>query len=115
MNLLKLGSASWIIVLNLILTCVLIVVLIKNKERFINYPQMVNPMAIVPSETKSNETASANNNYAALLMFIQQNPQKSAKFITDIKQKFFKSSCEVRDNIDFANMAKMPNGMPFSA
>lgn len=119
MNLLKLGSASWIIVLNLILAFVLIVVLIRNTgqrgERFINYPQMVNPMAAVPSGTGSNEAASANNNYAALLMFIQQNPQKSAKFITDIKQKFFKPTCEVKDNIDFANMAKMPNGMPFSA
>ncbi len=114
MNLLKLGSAMWIIVLNLILAFILIAVLIGNTEHFINYPQMVNPMASVPSGTKSNEAASANNNYAALLMFIQQHPQTSAKFITDIKQKFFKPTCEVKDNIDFANIAKMSNGMPFS-
>jgi hypothetical protein len=76
---------------------------------------MVNPMAAAPSDTKSNEASSANNNYASLLMFIKQNPQTSAKFITDIKQKFFKPTCEVKDNIDFANIAKMPNGMPFSA
>jgi hypothetical protein len=75
---------------------------------------MPNPMAPIPSGTGSNEAASANNDYASLLMFIQQNPQKSAKFITDIKQKFFKPSCEVKDTIDFANLAKMPNGMPFS-
>ena len=115
MNLLHLGSSSWIVILNLILAIALIIVLLGNpRERFINYPQMPNPMASVPSGTDSNEAASANNDYASLLMFIKQNPQKSAKFITDIKQKFFKSSCEVKDTIDFANLAKMPGGMPFS-
>jgi hypothetical protein len=97
---------------------VLIIILIRDKglnmEHYINYPQMVNPMAHVPSGTGSDEASSANNNYAALLLFIKQNPQKSAKFITDIKQKFFKSTCEVKDNIDFANIAKISNGMPFS-
>jgi hypothetical protein len=116
MNLLKLGSSAWIIILNLILAITLVVVLFRNQEeRFMNYPQLPNPMASVQSGTSSNEAASANNNYAALLMFIQQNPQKSAKFITDIKQKFFKPSCEVKDMIDFANIAKMPSGMPFSS
>jgi hypothetical protein len=115
MNLLKLGSAAWIVILNLILAVTLVVVLLRSQgERFINYPQMPNPMAAVPSGTGSDEAAAANNNYAALLMFIQQNPKKSVKFITDIKQKFFKPSCEVKDMIDFANIAKLSNGMPFS-
>ena len=115
MNLLKLGSAAWIVILNLILAFTLVVVLFRSQgERFINYPQMPNPMAAVPSGTGSNEAAAANNDYAALLMFIQQNPKKSVKFITDIKQKFFKPSCEVKDMIDFANIAKLSNGMPFS-
>jgi hypothetical protein len=116
MNLLKLGSSAWIIILNLILAVTLVVVLFRSQwERFMNYPQMPNPLAAVPSTTDSSEASTANNNYAALLMFIKQNPQKSAKFITDIRQKFFKSSCEVKDTIDFPNIAKMPNGMPFSS
>lgn len=105
----------WIIILNLILAVTLINVLFRSqRERFMNYPQLSNPMSAVLNGTDSNEAATANNNYAALLMFIKQNPQKSAKFITDIRQKFFKPSCEVKDMIDFANIAKMPNGMPFS-
>ncbi len=79
-------------------------------------PQMINPLAKLPdNNTSSNEAAAANNNYASLLLFIQQNPDKSAKFITDIRDKFFKSSCEVKDMIDFANIAQLPGGMPFSS
>ena len=77
MNLLKLGSAAWIVILNLILAVTLIIVLFRSQgERFINYPQLPNPLAAVPSGTGSNEAATANNDYASLLMFIQQNPQK---------------------------------------
>ena len=47
-------------------------------------------------------------------MYIQKNPASSVKFISDIKQKFFNDSCTVKDNIDFNNIAQMPNGMPFS-
>lgn len=117
MNLLKLGNAMWIVVLNLILILTFIIVLFVNQspERFINYPQMLNPIAVPASNSNSGEAAAANNNYAAILMFLQQNPQKSTKFIMDIKQKFFKSTCEVKDNINFTNLAQMPNGMPFSS
>lgn len=117
MNLLKLGNAAWIIVLNLILILTFITIIFINpsSDSFINYPQMLNPIAAPTSSSNSGEAATANNNYAAILMFLQQNPQKSAKFIMDIKQKFFKSTCEVKDNINFNNLAKMPNGMPFSS
>ena len=112
MNLFKLGKSSWIIILNIILLGILLTVLMSNKrDSFINYPQQVNPSAPVKSNPEAN---TANNNYASILMFLQKNPANSVKFITDIKQKFFTDSCNVKDNIDFNNIAQMPNGMPFS-
>jgi hypothetical protein len=108
----RFGFSSWIIVLNVILLCVLIATLLyKPRDYFVNYPQQINPL----EAPKSNpETITVNNNYASILMYIQKNPDKSAKFISDIKQKFFNDSCTVKDNIDFKSIAKMPLGMPFS-
>ncbi len=111
MNLYKLRSSSWIIFLNLSLLIILLYVLsVKHRESFVNYPQQINPQA----EVKSNpEAASANNNYASILMYIQKNPSESLKFIQDIKNKFFEDSCTVKSNIDFNNIAQMRDGMPF--
>lgn len=111
MNLTKLGFSSWIIILNCILLIVLLhQILRNNRDSFINYAQQVDPSA----KPKSNpEVDSANNNYASILMYIQKYPLKSTQFIQDIKQKFFDSSCQVKNNIDFSNIAQMPNGMPF--
>ena len=80
-------------------------------EHFINYPEQVNPSAAISSD--SDASAAANNNYASILMFIQNNPSKSDKFIEDIKSKFFDTSCNVKSNIDFQSIATMPYGMPF--
>lgn len=60
------------------------------------------------------DLSEANNHYALLLLFLQQNPTKSIKFIEDIKGKFFNESCSVKDNIDFSNIAQFKNGMIFS-
>lgn len=67
-------------------------------------------------ENKISDTdlSEANNNYASLLLFLQQNPTKSIKFIEDIKKKFFKDTCSVKDNIDFSTIAQFDNGMIFS-
>ena len=112
MNLSKLQWSSWIIILNITLLTVLIVKIYftKSIDNFINYPQQVNPMAPIKSNQAVN---TANNNYASLLLFLQQNPSKSGKFISDIKNKFFNNNCNVKDNIDFENLSKMSNGMPF--
>jgi len=111
MNLTKLGMPSWIIVVNLILGIILITLLmLKSREYFINYPQQVNPQATPKSNP---EEMAANNNYAAILMYIKKNPSNSIKFIQDIKQKFFDSTCNLKTTIDFKNIAQMPNGMPF--
>jgi hypothetical protein len=82
-------------------------------DTYINYVQQVDPTASIKSENNA-DVASANNNYAALLMYIKNNPSKSAKFITDIKDKFFSDSCTVKSDIDFGNIAQFKGGMPFS-
>ncbi len=111
MNLTKLGTNSFIILLNLILLIILLYVIRQSQlELFTNYPQQVNPSA----EPKSNpKKDAANNNYAAILLYIKNNPSESFKFIQDIKQKFFDSSCSIKSNIDFNKIAQLPNGMVF--
>ncbi len=111
MNLTKLGFSSWIIFLNITLLLVLLIQLYKQpRETYVNYPQQVNPSAPVKSDP---DAVAANNNYASILMFLQKNPAKSVKFIKDIKNKFFTDGCTVKDNIDFNNIAQLPDGMPF--
>jgi hypothetical protein len=112
MNLSKLGASSWILILNLILITILVIVLTTDVgERFVNYPQQVNPTATPQSNP---DAAAANNNYASILMYVQKNPANSTKFITDIKNKFFSDSCTIKNSIDFNNIAQFPDGMPFS-
>ena len=82
----------------------------NHTDFFGNMPQQVDPTAPVKDDP---DTVAANDNYIALLMFIQKNPSKSIKFIEDIKKKFFSNTCTIKDNIDFKNIAQLPNGMIF--
>ena len=112
MNLSKLGFSVWIIVLNIVLfTIVLIQLIRRSTDSFMNYPQQVDPKAPV---AENPDIAAANNNYVSLLMFIKNNPSKSGKFIADIKQKFFNEECQVKNYIDFNNMATFSDGVPFT-
>ena len=112
MNLASIGYAAWIIFLNVLLLLILFMkVSLKHRESFVNYPQQIDPTA--KAVTNSN-AVTANNNYASILLFLKNNPSNAGKFIADIKRKFFSDSCTVRDNIDFPNIAKLPDGMPFS-
>jgi hypothetical protein len=112
MNLYKLGFSSWIILLNLTLLLILIYILYsKPSDSFVNYPQQVDPMA---KPVSNPDIEAANNNYASLLMFIQNNPSKSLNFIQDIRKKFFDDTCKVKSNIDFSTIAQLPLGVPFS-
>jgi hypothetical protein len=114
MNLLHLKWSSWIIILNIVLLSALIYNTIK-KERvfdfFGNYAQQVD----VTNVTKSDpDTNAANENYAQLMYFIQNHPDKSFKFIQDIQNKFFLPSCSVKPNINFNGLMKSGGGMIFS-
>lgn len=111
MNLDRLGYSSWIIFLNITLFIIFLYVLsTKSKDSFINYAQQIDPLAKPKSNPEAN---TANNNYASILMYIQQNPSKSLNFIKDIKDKFFEDSCKVKSNIDFTNIASLTGGLPF--
>jgi hypothetical protein len=114
MNLSALGVSVWILVLNVVLLIILCIQLVTHfldsSDSFINYPSSVDPQAPI---TENPDIADANNNYAALLMFLKDNPSKSAKFIMDIKQKFFEESCQVKNNIDFNNIASFLEGPIF--
>jgi len=120
MNLSKLGFSSWIIFVNIVLFVLLLLQLLHvyrvnhvnyvNTERFVNVPQQVDPDAPVKDDPA---IATANNNYASLLMFIKDHPDKSGRFIEDIRSKFFANDCKVKSFIDFNNIATFSNGEPF--
>ena len=113
MNPTTLGFSAWLIILNIVLIITLVLsIIIRPYEHFINYPEQVNPTAKISSD--SDASATANNNYASILMFLQNNPAKSGKFIEDIKLKFFDTSCNIKSDINFKSIATMPYGMPFS-
>jgi hypothetical protein len=62
----------------------------------------------------SQAATDANANYAAILMYLQtQPPEKSVKFIRDIKQKFFTDTSNVKVPIDYEHLAQLPNGPVF--
>jgi hypothetical protein len=111
MNLTFSRKSTWIILIIVLLILFFVLLVLSQRETFTNYPQQVDPTA--PIKTNS-DAITANNNYAALLLYIQNNPSNSIKFIQDIQQKFFDSNCNLKSNIDFSTIAQMPNGMPFS-
>jgi len=111
MNLDILNFNWWIILINILLLTTFLIQIWKRNETFINYPQQVNPDAPI---SQNNDIETANNNYAALLLFIKNNPSKSANFIADIRNKFFEDQCKVKNYIDFNNIATFSDGVPFS-
>lgn len=84
---------------------------LKTRERYINYAQQVDPEIKVKSDPGA---ANANSGYASILMYIKSNPAKSAKFISDIKSKFFNDTCTVKETIDYNKILELPDGAPFS-
>ena len=70
-----------------------------------------NPLAVVKTDSTASDASDANMNYTSLLLFLKKNPDKSVKFITDIKNKFFDESCTVK-NINFDTITQL-NGNTF--
>lgn len=115
MNLCRLLArpTSWVIALLIVL--VLMLLAPRVVDGFVNYPQQVDPTA-KPSSAEtviSADAAAANDHYAAILMFIKENPTQAAGFITDVKRKFFNESCTVRSDMDLANLVNFSDGIPF--
>ncbi len=114
MNLFEIRSRLHRLVFLILLLILLIVIAVynvnKGKEHYMNYPEQVNPFGSIQANP---EAAQANNNYASILLYLQKNPARSVKFIEDIKNKFFDTNCNVKHDINFTEIAKMPDGMVF--
>lgn len=108
MNLLQLNWSSWIIVLNILLLSALIYNTIKHKRIYDFFGNYANQVDITKVTQSDPDTNTANENYAQLMYYIQQHPDKSLRFIQDIQNKFFTTSCTVKPNINFNNL--MANG-----
>lgn len=91
---------------------ILLIILVLLLLGFMHYRD--NIIDSFENNVSDTDLSEANNHYASLLLFLQQNPTKSIKFIEDIKKKFFNETCSVRDNIDFSTIAQFDNGMIFS-
>jgi len=70
-----------------------------------------NPLGAVKTDSDASDASDANMNYTSLLLFLKNHPDKSVKFITDIKNKFFDDSCSVK-NINFDTITQL-NGNIF--
>jgi len=93
----------------------MLIVLPRTADGFVNYPQQVDPTTKPNSSGTgvSPDAAAANDHYAAILMFIRENPNQAAGFLTDVKRKFFNPSCTVRSDIDLVNLVNFSDGVPF--
>ena len=111
MNLSKRDWSVCILVLLFVLLTVLSLPLLGlARETFANPPVTSLP-PVVPDDPK---VVAANTNYASLLQFIKENPSKSAKFIMDIRQKFFNNECQVKEYINFDDITTFSDGAPFT-
>lgn len=104
----------WAFALLVLIT--LLVVLPRATEGFVNYPQQVDPTAKSSTSRDagvSADAAAANDHYAAILMFIKEDPMRAKGFFTDVQKKFFNESCTVRSDMDLVNLVNFSDGVPF--
>lgn len=92
----------------IICLCILLVIIYQIVNLTIE-PFDSNPLGAV--DKTDSDASDANMNYTSLLLFLKKNPDKSVKFITDIKNKFFDDSCTVK-NINFDKITEL-NGNTF--
>jgi len=95
----------------IICLCILLIILGYQIVSFAE-PFDSNPLgAVVKTDSNASDATEANMNYTSLLLFLKNHPDKSVKFITDIKNKFFDESCTVK-NINFDTITQL-NGNIF--
>lgn len=96
----------------IICLCILLTIIgYQIIKEFAVEPFDSNPLAVVKTDSTASDASDANMNYTSLLLFLKKNPDKSVKFITDIKNKFFDESCTVK-NINFDTITQL-NGNTF--
>lgn len=95
--------------LSRLIICLCILLVIIGYQIIMVEPFDSNPLsAVVKTDSDASE---ANMNYTSLLLFLKKHPDKSVKFITDIKNKFFDESCTVK-SINFDTITQL-NGNTF--
>ncbi len=81
----------------------------NEKEGFLTIPRMGgDPMTPVSSTAmkETPEAVQADADWRAILTYVQKNPDKAAPFLADMKNKFFDSSCGIKQpRIDFEHLA----------
>ena len=97
--------------LSRLIICLCILLIIIYQIVSFAEPFDSNPLGAVKTDSSASDTAEANLNYTSLLLFLKNHPDKSVKFITDIKNKFFDESCTVK-NINFDTITQL-NGNIF--
>ena len=115
MNIAKLVVRPWVITFATLLAMLLLLLLPltpRYVDGFVNYPQQVDPTANRKSNANTG-AAEANDHYAAILMFIRENPTQAAGFLTDVKRKFFNEACTIRSDMDLVNLVNFSDGVPF--
>ena len=84
---------------------------LPNEEGFLTIPRMGDlsltpPSKPNPAMTETPEGVQADANWRAILEYVQKNPDKAAPFLADMKNKFFDSSCGIKQpRIDFEHLA----------
>jgi hypothetical protein len=97
--------------LSRLIICLCILLIIIYQIVSFAEPFDSNPLGAVKTDSSASDVAEANLNYTSLLLFLKNHPDKSVKFITDIKNKFFNESCTVK-NINFDTITQL-NGNIF--
>ena len=96
----------------IICLCILLAIIVYQiVKEFEVEPFDSNPLGKVQENNADSDATEANMNYTSLLLFLKKHPDKSVKFITDIKSKFFNESCTVK-NINFDTITQL-NGNTF--
>ena len=96
----------------IICLCILLTIIgYQIIKEFAVEPFDSNPLSVVKTDSTASDASDANMNYTSLLLYLKKHPDKSVKFITDIKNKFFDESCTVK-NINFDTITQL-NGNTF--
>ena len=97
--------------LSRLIICLCILLVIIGYQIIMVEPFDSNPLSVVKTDSAASDASEANMNYTSLLLFLKKHPDKSVKFITDIKNKFFDESCTVK-SINFDTITQL-NGNTF--
>ena len=110
MNRSAIRCRPWLILCALIFVAAVTCYTIKRgQETFSNMPQLptlnVDMLKQLPiSASSQSDMDTANQQYAALLLFLQQHPEQLTGLITDLQEKLFTGTLQTKDPIDLKQL-----------